>query len=195
MSRPGFRPPPVDSANKSNNLGETLYRTVLQLSPAVVVEFGVLNGYSTMSIAQALRDLRAGHLWSFDLWEDCPYHHGDWAEVTRALEAAELTEFVTLGKRDFWDWLRQPTRFDLLCIDIANCGRVARAAADLLSSELARGSVVIFEGGTAERDLAWWMVKFDRERIAPLQDVLGFRVLDERFPSWSIMPAEAPRLR
>lgn len=193
MTLAGFQPPPVPSSNASNNLGETLYRTVLQLKPAVVVEFGVLNGYSTMSIAQALRDLRAGHLWSCDLWEDCPYHHGDRSEVTRALQAAELTEFVTLGKMDFWEWLRQPTRFDLLSIDIANCGRVVRAAADLLKGEIARDSVVIFEGGTTERDLVWWMVKYGREPIAPLQGELGFRVLDERFPSWSIMPAEAAR--
>lgn len=193
MTLPGFQPPPVDSVNATNNLGETLYRTVLVLRPAVVVEFGVLNGYTTMSMAQALRDLGAGHLWSYDIWEDCPYHHGDLAEVTRALETAQLTEFVTLGKMDFWDWFRQPTSFDLLTIDIANCGRMARAAADLLKDERARGSVVMFEGGTPERDQAWWMVKFEREPIAPLQDVLGFRVLDERFPSWSIMPAEAPR--
>lgn len=188
----GFEPPGVASPYTVNNLGEVLYRTVLALRPRVVIEFGVLNGYSTIAMAQALRDLGAGHLWSYDLWDDFPYNHGNRDQVQHALDAAGLDRFVSLGQMDFWEWRRQPSAFDLLCLDIANDGRVVRAAAELLNHDGARASTVVFEGGSAERDLAWWMVKFTREPIAPLRDELGFRALDERFPPWSIMPASRP---
>ena len=51
----GFIPPPVASFLAVNNLGETLYNAVLRKRPRKVIEFGVLNGYSALSIGQALR--------------------------------------------------------------------------------------------------------------------------------------------
>lgn len=185
----GFAPPEVASANAANNLGETIYRTVMSLRPAVVLEFGVLHGYATLAIAQALRDLGAGHLWSYDLWDAYPYTHGDRAAVSRALERAGLSDIVTLGQRDFHDWLAHPTAFDLLCLDISNDGALLTAVAEQLRGPIAGGATVIFEGGSPERDQVWWMREFGRPPMAPLASRLDFRVIDARFPSWSIMPA------
>lgn len=186
----GFSAPTVKSANAHHDLGRTIYDTVLALNPSVVVEFGVLNGYATLAIAQALRDQQRGHLWSYDLWDDFPFNHGNRDEVARALDAAGVGDLVTLGKMDFWDWIEQPPHFDLLCLDIANDGATVRAVAERLHGAIARGAAILFEGGTEERDRVWWMTQFSREPIAPLRERLGFRVVDERFPSWSLMPGD-----
>lgn len=187
----GFVAPSVSSTHAENNLGETLYRAVLALRPITIVEFGVLHGYSTMCIAQALRDLGQGHLLAYDLWDNFPYNHGDRREVQERIRQAGLSGYVTLGQRDFFDWLREPDEFNLLYVDIAHDGRAFRAAATALRSHLAKGAVVILEGGSEERDKVWWMERFNKEPIHPLRDVLGFRVLDGRFPALSIMPREA----
>lgn len=187
---PGFSSPNVASANAAHDLGASIYDTVLALKPTVVVEFGVLNGYSTLAIAQALRDQQSGHLWSYDLWEDFPFNHGNFDEVTRVIEDAGLSDVVTLGKMDFWKWIEQPSAFDLLSLDIANDGATIRAVAGRLEDQIANGASILFEGGTDERDRAWWMEKFCREPIAPLRERLGFRVIDDRFPSWSLMPGD-----
>ena len=41
-------------------IGQTLYDYVVKTKPKVIVEFGVLFGYSTICMAQALRDIGCG---------------------------------------------------------------------------------------------------------------------------------------
>ena len=65
------------------------------------------------------------------------------------------------------------------------------AAISSLKSQIADGAILIFEGGSRERDEAWWMREFSRTPIEPLRDILGFRVLNQRFPSLSIFPGDA----
>ena len=43
------------------------------------------------------------------------------------------------------------------------------------------------EGGSVERDNIEWMREFNKRPINPLQEQFGFEILDERFPSISIM--------
>lgn len=187
----GFAPPPVASTHAENNLGEVLYQAVLKRLPHSVVEFGVLHGYSTLSIAQALRDAGRGHLVSYDLWEDYPYNHGDQKEVQAQLRQLNLESYVSLRKRSFFDWIREPEDFDLMYLDISNDGRIVRTAVAGLATQIANGSVLIFEGGSEERDAVWWMKKFNREPMAPLRSMLGSKLLDSRFPSLSVVPADA----
>ena len=52
--------PQVESSYRKNNLGINIYNTIITLKPTKVVEFGILHGYSTLCIAQALRDLNMG---------------------------------------------------------------------------------------------------------------------------------------
>lgn len=185
-----FEHPTVPSTHAANRLGETLFRATLALQPRKVIEFGVLNGYSTLCIAQALRMLSAGHLFSYDLWEDFPYNHGKRSEVQATIEQAGLGAFVTLGKMDFWDWVREPDDCDLMYVDIAHDGAVIEAAVAALG-KLRRQAVLIFEGGSSERDNVPWMKQFKKQPIAPLRARLGFRLLDGRFPSLSILPGDA----
>ena len=55
-----YKEPKIESSYRKNNLGFTLYHTIRMLKPKIVVDFGILYGYSTVAIAQALRDLDEG---------------------------------------------------------------------------------------------------------------------------------------
>ena len=188
-----YRPPSMYSAHSANNLGAVMYDLVLTERPATVVEFGVLHGYMTTCIAQALRDLDAGHLHSYDLWDEFPFHHGEMTAVQKELDDAGLAEWVTLGTGNLHHWLEAPTAFDLLFVDVANDGAVMRTVAEHVADHVAAGALVVFEGGSVERDNVWWMLEFGREPMAPVLRNLGITLLDERFSSLSILrrPAEA----
>ena len=47
----------IPSSYYKNNIGKTLYNTVLTMNPQIIIEFGTLHGYSAIAMAQALRDV------------------------------------------------------------------------------------------------------------------------------------------
>jgi len=48
----------------------------------------------------------------------------------------------------------------------------------------------MFEGGTEERDQVGWMIKYDKEPMFPLKDIIGYEIVDSNFPSLSIITKE-----
>ncbi len=48
--------PEIESSYRDNNLGKTLYDYVLYEKPEVVIDFGVLDGYSTICLAMACKE-------------------------------------------------------------------------------------------------------------------------------------------
>ncbi len=55
-----YHSPRVESSYKANDLGKSIYQTVIKLKPIFIIDFGILHGYSTIAMAQALRDLGQG---------------------------------------------------------------------------------------------------------------------------------------
>ena len=63
-----YKEPNVYSSYKKNNIGKTIYDIVLEYKPIKIVEIGVLDGYSIICMAQAIRDLNNGGLvYAYDL--------------------------------------------------------------------------------------------------------------------------------
>lgn len=52
--------PDIESSYRDNDLGRTLYDLVLKYKPKKIVEHGILFGYSTVAMAQALDELGGG---------------------------------------------------------------------------------------------------------------------------------------
>jgi len=163
-------------------IGKTIYDVIMDKKPKIVVEFGVLNGFSTVCIAQALRDLGGGKLYSYDLWENYPYKRGNKQIVSENLEKYGLTEFVELCDGDFNDWCSEKHECDLLHLDINNDGNII----SMVSSNI-DWCDVLFEGGTYERDTCWWMEEFNRRAITDVKEAVGYKVLVEEFPGLSII--------
>ncbi|HAT68012.1 MAG: hypothetical protein A2481_02005 [Candidatus Yonathbacteria bacterium RIFOXYC2_FULL_47_9] len=177
-------PTEIESSYSENDLGRTLYDLVLKHKPKKIVEFGILYGYSTVAMAMALDEVGAGHIYANDLFEDYSFKHGTKEEVQNNIDRYGLTKYVTLGKKNFDEWLKQPEEFDLLHVDVSNKGDTIERLYEAVKGQVARGAIVVFEGGSKERDNVEWMLKYNSKKIR--DTAVPFEVIDKRFPSISM---------
>ncbi len=175
--------PQVYSSYQKNNLGLDIYNTIISLRPQKVVEFGILHGYSTLCIAQALRDLNlGGTLISYDLFDEFEYRHGSKKEAEELITKHNLQDTVTIKYGDFYKWSENPDKFDLLHLDIANNGDVIKFA-----SEQFENKHILFEGGSEERDKESWMKKYKKTSMYPLKDEVNYEIINKKWPSISLI--------
>lgn len=175
IQKTGYKTVEIESSYRENDLGKTLYDLVMELKPKTIIEFGTLNGYSAVAMAQALRDLGAGHIISYDLWDLYKHKHGVRSLVQDEIDRLGLSKYITLETGDFKHWQGDA---DLVHVDISNDGETIK----MLKSKGITGTV-IFEGGSVERDRVQWMTKYNKPPIR--SSGVRFDVIDERFPSIS----------
>lgn len=179
---------PIDikSSYGQNDIGRTFYNLILKYKPKKVVEFGVLYGYSTIAMAMALDEIGEGHIYANDLFEDYPYNHSTMSVTQANIDRYGLSSYVTLVKKDFKEWLKQPEDFDLLHVDVSNHGDTIRNLYAAVKDRIDHGAIVIFEGGASgERDKIPWMVKYGFPKIA--DSGVPYEIIDKKFPSLSII--------
>lgn len=177
-----YQEPKVHSPYRENKLGETLYDLVLEYKPEKIVEFGVLEGYSAISMAEALQALGRGHIKAYDIFDDV-----DISVPQKNFEIYGVADFVTMENRDFVDWALNPEDFDLMHLDISNTGDTIVMARNALENQLKKGAKIVFEGGTPERDQVEWMVKYQKTPICLVKGQINYEVIDPRFPGLSII--------
>jgi len=169
------------------NIGKTIYDYVIENKPKVIVEFGVLFGFSTVCMSQALRDLNnGGKIYAFDLWEKSKYNHGQTIElVNDILKEYELQDFVKLDYGGSADSLSDIKDVDLIHIDINNDGdRLMNFITDIKNKHKVDCDI-LFEGGIIERDNCWWMNEFKKTPINYIKNTFDYVVLNERYPGIS----------
>ena len=174
--------PEIESSYYKNNIGETLYNKVLELKPYKIIEFGCLYGYSTVSMAMALKELGRGKIYCYDIWEEYKYKHSTFNQTHSNLLKYNVEEYVELIKKDYHEWVLNPEPFDLMHIDISNNGDII----EKLYNALPKGSTVMFEGGSEERDNVEWMRLYQFKPITSLKSYLPYQILNPKFPSLSI---------
>ena len=162
------------SSYKENNYGGVLRALIMAHLPRLVVECGVLDGYSTYHIAHALRfnDAKRGvssKFISYDLWENYPFKHGQFKEVATMLrENGLLNKYANLHYGDAfvaagnWD----DNMVDFLHMDISNDGDILKRTLKVWGPKMTRGGIIAFEGGSVERDKVDWMKEYNREPIS-----------------------------
>lgn len=170
--------PQIESSYRQYNIGKTLYDLVLKLKPKTIVEFGTLNGYSAVAMGMALHELGEGHLISYDLWDGYKYRHGRKDKVQETIDGYGLSDFITLSNADFYHW--EPTDFDLLHVDLSNDAEKIQKLAQKVKNST---GMVIFEGGSKERDEVQWMSRYNRPHIR--SSGIRYEVIESRFPSVS----------
>jgi len=177
----------ITSSYKANRLGETLYNVVLEYKPKTIVEFGVLEGFSTIHMAKALRELDQGHIFAYDLWDAYKFKHNTQAHAQKNIDEAGLTDLVTLLQLDFYEWLEdaENQHFDLLHLDVSNCGDIIEKTIQTLE-KAHKGRILLFEGGSKTRDEVDWMIRFNKRPINPVVQEYGCTIIDENFPSLSM---------
>lgn len=172
-----YEQPDIISSYKKNNLGKTLYDTVLMLKPRKIIEFGALHGYSSICMGMALHEIGEGKIYSFDTWQNINgWAVGSIKECEKNAIDYGVSQYIRYGTKSLYDWEVEP--FDMLHIDINNDGFILSQ----LQKRLPKQSYVLFEGGTPERDQAVWM-----QNRKPISGSLDYEIIDERFPSLSMM--------
>lgn len=176
-----YREPRVYSSYRENNIGKTLYDIVIKLKPQKIVEIGVLEGYSTICMAQALKDLGdGGKIHAYDLFDDYKYRNCAMSEVWDNVNKYEVQDYVKLEHKSFDEWLSKVYDFDLLHLDISNDGDTILKIHGKYPNEK-----VIFEGGSVERDNIEWMIKYKKTKITEVWENCKYKIINDAFPSLS----------
>lgn len=178
--------PDIESSFRENDIGRTLYDLVLEKKPKVIIEWGVLHGYSTVAMAMALDEVGEGHITGYDLFEDYPYNHPTVEGTQANIDRYGLGKYVTLARGDFDAWIKDPEPFDLLHVDISNKGDTIRALYEATKGRIKEGAIVLFEGGAkGDREEIPWMKKYGFSKIS--ESGVPYEVIDARFPSLSML--------
>jgi len=151
-----------------HNYGDVFYRLIRTYGGRVFVELGVLDGYSTMAIARAIRDDGSGSkLDAYDLFEDYKYNHGVQEEVQQRLNDANLAPYVNLVKADALTVSSkyEPNSVNFLHVDLSNTGTILNTIMKQWDEKMVWGGLILFEGGSEERDNVEWMKKYNMEPI------------------------------
>lgn len=155
-----------------NNFGLVFKSYVLEWRPVTLVEFGVLDGYSTLNIAQGVKELDKLYgiktkLISYDLFDDYQFKHGDKEEVEKLLLEQGVSDYVNLIKENAYKVYKdfQDESLEFLHVDISNTGDIIKKIIELWHPKMRGGSLVLLEGGSSERDNVEWMIKYNMSSI------------------------------
>ncbi len=142
-------------------MGKVLYDAVLESGAKKIIDFGLLNGYSTVCMAMAAK-LTGGKVYGYDLFEGYEHKKPNAQILKNNFKKHNVEDFIELKKIDFYEWLSNIEEFDVLHLDISNDG-------DIISKlhEATKGSQgqVFFEGGSEERDKQDWMLQYNKTPI------------------------------
>lgn len=171
--------PELESSYRYNNLGKSLYDQVIFEKPEKIIDFGVLEGYSTIAMAMACRENGKGKVKVYDMFEDYEFNHSQFDRLIKNIKDYGLVEWVDIEKMNFFDWVKNPEYFDLIHIDISNTGDIL----DIIWDNLRGKGTVLFEGGSEQRDHVGWIMKYNKKPIN--QSRAQFEVINKLFPSIS----------
>lgn len=168
------------SSYKKNNYGRKFEFMVLAQKPRLVVECGILDGYSLLHLAKAVKlnneaEYFDSHVIAYDLFDDYDYEHGNAVDVYNILKAEGVSDHATILQGDAYKVHEKfdKDEIDMLHIDILNDGQTFLDMFKLWGSKINKGGCIIFEGGSEERDKVEWMKKFKKRPIRSAIPVLA----------------------
>lgn len=179
MGKISFVNPQIESSYYKPQIGEILFNAVLQSRPKVIVDFGLLHGYSTICLGMAAK-ITGSKVYSYDIFEDYPFNKSDREIILSNVEKYGLKDFVKIEKRDFFDWIANPEPFDLLHVDVSNTGETLEIIYNNLKNNRKKNSRVLFEGGSKDRDMMDWMLRYDKKKFCDVRDKVPYVVLKEQ---------------
>ena len=164
---------------KEHGYGYFFYALTRLLNPRSCVEIGVLQGFSLLTVASALEHNGLGQIEGFDLFEHYPYHNENMKNVIERIEGAGLQRWARVSRLDAFDAERNFDSVDYLHVDISNHGDIYRRMFGQWAGKVKK--VMLFEGGSAQRDRVEWMIKFEKPSI-----VEALEEIRRNYPEWSI---------
>ncbi|MBL56326.1 MAG: hypothetical protein CMP61_03975 [Flavobacteriales bacterium] len=127
-----------------------------------VVEFGILDGYSLERFAR-----HNAEIYAYDIFDKFQGNHARRDDIEKHFSSYSNV-YIEYG--DFYMTYEkfEDNSIDILHIDIANNGDVAEFMFEHYMRKLKPDGIVIFEGGSEERDQVEWMRKYNKSHICPI---------------------------
>ena len=153
------------SYNNNISYGELLSGIVFSLQPKTIVEFGILEGYSLKAFVDNTNNTT--NIKAYDIFDE---FNGNGANKTELKNRFSSYSNITIDYGDFYkkhDEIKDNS-IDLLHIDIANNGDVLKFALKYYMNKLSPNGILIFEGGSEDRDNVGWMKKYNKPAIKPI---------------------------
>lgn len=160
----------LESSYKKNKYNLFFDSIIKIYKPEICYEFGILNGYSTLAIASALKQNGRGHLFACDLFEDYEFKKSNLNDFNIKLKENNLEKYCTSEKINIFEKIEQikDNSIDFLHLDISNDGEKLIKFVKLLLPKLKKSGIFLFEGGSEERDSVEWMKKYNKQKIQDL---------------------------
>lgn len=166
----------IRSSYKENDIGKTFRRMVLGYKPVIIVECGILDGYSLYHLAEATKlnsqaKYFKGHVIAYDLFDEYEYKHGNAIDIHNMLTALEVDECVTVLQGDAYKVHEnfEDEEVGMLHMDISNDGNTYLKTVELWGPKIEKGGMIILEGGSQSRDQVEWVKKYNKR---PIREVL-----------------------
>jgi predicted O-methyltransferase YrrM len=151
------------SSYEQNNYDSLFYGLIRSLKPKIIVELGTKNGFSAYHMSRALKDNGIGQIHCYDLWEKYPYHSCTLAEAKENLKEFVDAGIAKLELKDAVEVQKDYDFIDVLHVDLSNKGEILE---EVIPPWLLKvKSLIILEGGSAERDNVDWIKKFNKQPI------------------------------
>jgi predicted O-methyltransferase YrrM len=154
----------MTSSYKSTiDFGEIIHTITFVKNPNVIVEFGILNGYSLNKLISGSSS--TCNITAYDFFEDFNGNHSD-----RSIVNDYTQDNVNIEHADFYKkYIDIPDNsIDLLHIDIANTGETYEFVFKYYISKMKKDGIILLEGGSDERDRVDWMKKYNKPKIRPV---------------------------
>jgi hypothetical protein len=152
------------SYNKKDiTYGELIQSITRLTNPKKIVEIGILDGYSLESFVKSSTDVT--EIYAYDLFEEFNGNHSD---KDKLLERFNRFSNVKIEYGDFYKLHNFIHNVDILHIDIANNGDVFEFVMNNYLQSLSPNGIIIFEGGSNDRDSVEWMIKYNKPKINPV---------------------------
>ena len=177
----------VNSSYKEAGYQYLFYALVKLLSPNKICEIGVLQGFSLLSMASALKKNNKGEIFGNDLFDDYEFKNERMINVQSRIVKAGLNEFAKIKKQDAFSVSSEVEKTDILHVDISNNGNTVEQL--FLQWKDKVNKLMIFEGGGSDRDEINWMVKFQKPPISPVLSKLSNQFQEWQFVTLEVYPS------
>lgn len=174
----------LNNLDYSDLIKSTLYFT----KPKNIIEYGILDGYSL----KVFSDYSVNNncvVKAYDIFEEFNGNHANQKEMEQKFCGYQNVK-VDYGNFFTGHINLKDNSIDLIHVDIANDGKILQFTLDYYMPKITRNGVILFEGGSIERDEVEWMDKYSKDKIDPVIQSNKQKFVIEtfgKFPSLTII--------
>jgi len=147
--------------NNDINYGDLITASLFNKNPKLIVEFGILDGFSLKIFANLFPDAK---ILAFDIFDEFV---GNSAKKEITDEFKEYAN-VEILYGDFYKKYKELADIDILHVDIANNGDVLKFIIENYLPLITKNGIILMEGGSTDRDNIEWMIKYNKPKINPI---------------------------